>query len=267
MRVVVIGGTGLVGTLLVHRLVDRGHDADAASPTTGVNTITRIGLATALTGADVVVDVSDAPSFDDDAVLEHVLTSGRNLAAAEATAGVGHHVALSVVGADRLTASGYLRAKLAQEALVRAAGIPFTILRSTHSFELLRSVADAATDGDVVRISPALVQPVAAEDIAATLAGIGAARPTGATEELGGPEAMPLVDLVARVLAAQHDTRPRRRHARRALLRVTARRRHPPAGPPRPARGDPTRRVAGAARPELAGLSSLCVTSQVAGDL
>jgi uncharacterized protein YbjT (DUF2867 family) len=207
MRVVVIGGTGLIGTKLVHLLQRRGHEAVAATPTTGVNTITGIGLAAALSGAGVVVDVADAPSFDDDAVLEHFLTSGRNLAHAEATAGVAHHVALSVVGAERLPHSGYLRAKVAQEALVRAEGIPYTILRSTQSFELVRTVADAATDGDVVRMSPALVQPVAADDIAGTLADIAEAAPVGATAELAGPAPLRLVDVVAKVLQAQHDAR------------------------------------------------------------
>ena len=207
MRIVVIGGTGLIGTKLVRALQGRGHDVVAASPTTGVNTITRIGLATALAGARVVVDVADAPSFDDDAVLEYFVTSGRNLASAEATAGVSHHVALTVVGADRLPHNGYMRAKVAQEALVRAEGIPYTILRSTQSFELMRTVADAATDGGVVRISPALVQPVAAEDIADTLADVATAAPADGIEELAGPGPIGLADLVAQFLRAQHDAR------------------------------------------------------------
>ena len=207
MRIVVIGGTGLIGTKLVRALQGRGHDVLAASPTTGVNTVTRIGLATALDGARVVVDVADAPSFDDDAVLEYFVTSGRNLASAEATAGVSHHVALTVVGADRLPHNGYMRAKVAQEALVRAEGIPYTILRSTQSFELMRTVADAATDGGVVRISPALVQPVAAEDIADALADVATAAPADGIEELAGPGPIGLADLVAQFLRAQHDAR------------------------------------------------------------
>jgi uncharacterized protein YbjT (DUF2867 family) len=207
VRAIVIGGTGLIGTALVRLLQARGHEVVAASPTTGVNTITGIGLAGALAGGHVVVDVADAPSFDDDAVLEHFLTSGRNLGHAEAIAGVVHHIVLSVVGAERLPHSGYLRAKIAQEALVRAEGIPYTILRSTQSFELLRTVADAATDGEVVRISPALVQPVAAGDIAVALADIAEAAPVGATAELAGPEPLRLVDVVTRFLSAQHDDR------------------------------------------------------------
>jgi uncharacterized protein YbjT (DUF2867 family) len=207
MRIVVIGGTGLIGSKLVQQLQDHGHEAVAASPTTGVNTITGVGLTRALAGAQVVVDVADAPSFADDAVLEHFMTSGRNLASAEARLGVTHHIALSVVGADRLQHSGYMRAKVAQEALVRAEGIPYTILRSTQSFELMRTVADAATEGNVVRLSPGLVQPVAAQDIARALTDIADSTPANDTEELAGPDAMRLVDLVERILRAQHDTR------------------------------------------------------------
>ena len=207
MRIVVIGGTGLIGGKLVRLLQHGGHDVVAASPTTGVNTITRIGLATALDGADVVVDTADAPSFDDDAVLDYFTTSGRHLASAEAGAGVSHHVALSVVGVDRLPDSAYLRAKVVQEGLVRAAGIPYTILRSTQSFELLRWAADAATDGDVVRLSPALVQPIAAQDIAAALLDIATSAPAGCSVEVAGPETMRLATLAEQILRAQHDTR------------------------------------------------------------
>jgi uncharacterized protein YbjT (DUF2867 family) len=207
LRIVVIGGTGLIGTRVATRLRADGHDVVAASRTTGVNTVTRIGLAGALAGADVVVDVADAPSFDDDAIVEYFLTSGHNLARAEAAAGVGHHVALSVVGADRLPRSGYMRAKVAQEALVRDQGIPFTIVRSTQSFELMRTVADAATIGDVVRVSPALVQPTAADDIAAALADVAGGAPAHDVTELAGPDRVALVDLVARILHAQHDAR------------------------------------------------------------
>jgi uncharacterized protein YbjT (DUF2867 family) len=191
----------------VRALRASGHDVVAASPTTGVNTITRIGLATALAGAQVVVDVADAPSFDDEAVRDYFVTSGRNLASAEATAGVSHHVALTVVGADRLPHNGYMRAKVAQEALVRADGIPYTILRSTQSFELMRAVADAATDGTVVRVSPALVQPVAAQDIADALADLTQRPPADGVEELAGPHPLRLADLVASILRAQRDTR------------------------------------------------------------
>jgi uncharacterized protein YbjT (DUF2867 family) len=207
MRVVVIGGTGLVGHKLVRCLAASGHDALPASPTTGVNTVTRIGLQPALAEAQVVVDVGDAPSFDGDAALEYFVTSGHNLADAERAAGVAHHILLSVVGADRLTNNGYMRAKIAQEALARSAGVPCTILRSTQSFELMRTVVDAATDGDVVRLSPALAQPIAASDIAAALAELVDRSPTTATCEVAGPQPVRLVDLAAAVLSAQHDSR------------------------------------------------------------
>ena len=206
MRVVVIGGTGLIGRQLVRTLDARGHSTLAASPTTGVNTVTRIGLEAAVSGADAVVDVGDAPSFDDDAVLEHFMISGRNLATAELAAGVALHIALSVVGAERLPNSGYMRAKLAQEAVARSAAVPCTILRSTQSFELLRSVADAATDHDVVRISPALVQPIATSDIAEELANLVEQSPDVA-REVAGPCPIRLVDLVGEVLCAQRDAR------------------------------------------------------------
>ena len=240
MRIVVIGGTGLIGTKLVRALQGGGHDVVAASPTTGVSTITRIGLATALAGARVVVDVADAPSFDDEAVLEYFLTSGRNLASAEAAAGVAHHVALTVVGADRLPHNGYMRAKVAQEALVRAEGIPYTILRSTQSFELMRTVADAATDGNVVRIAPALVQPVAAHDIAAALADVATAAPADGIEELAGPD-----PLRPRRPRRRDPARPARRppgrgHAGRPVLRIAPGRRDARAAPARPARTDHT---------------------------
>jgi uncharacterized protein YbjT (DUF2867 family) len=207
MKVVVVGGTGLVGRSVVRQLADRGHEAVAASPTTGVNTVTGVGLAAALAGADVVIDVSDAPSFDDDAVLEYFQTSSRNLADAEAHAGVGHHVALSIVGAERLPNSGYMRAKVAQEAMVRALGVPYTIVRSTQSFELMRTVADAATVDGAVVISPALVQPVAAQDIASTLADVAGGAAAERTVELAGPDRLGLAALVARILRAQQDGR------------------------------------------------------------
>jgi uncharacterized protein YbjT (DUF2867 family) len=207
MRVVVIGGTGLVGHMLVRHLTDRGHDAVPASPTTGVNTVTRIGLQPALAGAQVVVDVGDAPSYDGDAALEYFVTSGHNLADAEHAAGVAHHIVLSIIGADRLTNNGYMRAKIAQEATARSTGVPSTILRSTQSFELMRTVVDAATDGDAVRISPALVQPLAADDIAAALAELVDQAPTATTREVAGPEPIRLADLAAAVLCAQNDDR------------------------------------------------------------
>ena len=207
MKIVVIGGTGLVGSRTVRHLREQGHDATAASPTTGVNAVTGIGLAEALHGAQVVIDVSDPPSFDDDAALDYFQISGRNLATAEPHAGVVHHIALSIVGAERLPNNGYMRAKVAEEAMIRSQGLPYTILRSTQSFELMRTVADAATYRDTVRVSPALVQPVAADDIAATLADLADSRPADGTYELAGPERMRLVDLVDQVLRAEHDAR------------------------------------------------------------
>src|SRR4030095_10109687 len=172
MRIVVIGGTGLIGTKLVRNLTERGHDVLAASPNTGVNTITRQGLAEALDGADVVVDVANAPVWEDKAVLEFFQTSGRNLLAAEAAAGVRHHVALSIVGSERLPDNGYFRAKVAQERLIKASGIPYTILRATQFFEFVRGIAQAATVGEEIRLSPALIQPIASEDVAAALADV-----------------------------------------------------------------------------------------------
>src|SRR5438132_5116072 len=175
MKIVVIGGTGLIGTKLVNNLRQRGHEVVAASPSSGVNTITGEGLAKALTGAQVVVDVANSPSWEDTAVLDFFETSGRNLLAAEVAAGVGHHVALSVVGTDRLLASGYFRAKMAQENLIKASKIPFTIVRSTQFFEFVSGIAQSATEGQTVRLSPALVQPVVSDDVAAALADVAAA--------------------------------------------------------------------------------------------
>jgi uncharacterized protein YbjT (DUF2867 family) len=207
MKIVVIGGTGLIGRTVVRRLDERGHVAVAASPTTGVNTVTKIGLMDALGGADVVIDLADSPSFAADAALEYFERSTHNLLRAEELSGVGHHIGLSIVGADRLPHSGYMRAKLAQEELVRVAGIPFTVLHSTQSFEAMRPVADGATSGEIVRVSPALVQPVAAADNAAALVELAERPPRDATCEVAGPEALRFVDVVAQVLAAQRDPR------------------------------------------------------------
>src|SRR5881409_2372326 len=170
MKIVIIGGTGLIGKKLVNKLNQLGHEVVAASPTSGVNTITGEGLAKALAGAQVVVDVANAPSFEDTAVLKFFETSGRNLLAAEAAAGVGHHVALSVVGTDRLLASGYFRAKMAQENLIKASRIPYTILRSTQFFEFVGGIAQSATEGQTVRLPPVLMQPIASDDVAAVMA-------------------------------------------------------------------------------------------------
>jgi uncharacterized protein YbjT (DUF2867 family) len=207
MKIVVIGGSGLIGSNLVHRLRQQGHEVVAASPKSGVNTITGEGLAAALAGAEVVVDVANSPSFADKAVLDFFQTSGRNLLAAEAVAGTRHHLALSVVGADRLPESGYLRAKLAQETLIKASGIPYTILRATQFFEFIGPIADAAAVGNAIRLSPALLQPIAADDVAAALAELAAGAPLNATVEVAGPEASPLDKLARTLLVARGDRR------------------------------------------------------------
>lgn len=207
MKIVVIGGTGLIGTKLVNKLSQTGHEAVAASPASGINTITGEGLAKALAGAQVVVDVANSPSFEDKAVLEFSETSGRNLLAAEAAAGVGHHIALSVVGTDRLLASGYFRAKMAQENLIKASKIPYTILRSTQFFEFVSAIAQSATDGQTVRLSPALVQPIVSDDVAAALADIAVGKPVNGTVEVAGPERIRLDELVRRYLSANQDAR------------------------------------------------------------
>ena len=207
MKIVVIGGTGLVGTKLVKNLSERGHDALPASPNTGVNTITREGLAKALDGAEVVVDVANAPVWEDKAVLEFFETSGRNLLAAGAASGVRHHVALSIVGSERLPDSGYFRAKVAQESLIKASRTPYTILRATQFFEFVGGIAQSATVGQEIRLSPALIQPIASEDVAAALADVAVAPPVNGTVEVAGPEAMPLDELVRRFLRGTRDTR------------------------------------------------------------
>ena len=207
MKVVVIGGTGLIGSKVVRNLEARGHDVLAASPQSGVDTITGEGVAEAVAGADVVLDVANSPSFADDDVMAFFTTAGRHLLDAEAAAGVGHHVVLSIVGVDRLPDSGYMRAKVAQEEIVAASGVPYTIVRSTQFFEFLRGIADAATEGDTVRVSPATLQPIAAEDVAALVTEAVLAAPVGGTVEIGGPAAVPLSDLVAGVLAADGDPR------------------------------------------------------------
>ena len=207
MKIVVIGGSGLIGTKLVNKLRELGHEVVAASPTSGVNTITGEGLADALAGAQVVVDVANSPSFEDKAVLEFFETSGRNLLAAEAAAGVGHHVALSVVGTDRLLASGYFRAKMAQEKLIKASPIPYTIVRATQFFEFVSGIAQSATDGQTVRLSPAFVQPVVSDDVAAALADVTLGAPVNGTVELAGLERLRLDELVRRFLSANQDAR------------------------------------------------------------
>ena len=207
MKIVVIGGSGLIGSKLVKKLREDGHDPLAASPDSGVDTITGEGLAEALEGAHAVVDVANAPAFEDAAVLEFFQTSSRNLVAAETAAGVRHHVVLSVVGTDRLPESGYFRAKVAQEELVKAATVPYTIVRATQFFEFIGRIADSNTDGDTVRLAPVLVQPEAADDVAAALADVAVNPPVNGTVELAGPEAFRLDELARRVLSANNDRR------------------------------------------------------------
>src|SRR3954452_18699834 len=207
MKIVVIGGSGLIGKKVVTSLRQRGHEVVAASPSSGVNTLTGEGLAKALAGAQVVVDVANSPSFEDRAVLEFFETSGRNLLAAEEAAGVGHHVALSVVGADRLPDSGYLRAKVAQENLIKASKIPYTIVRSTQFFDFAGGIAQSATEGKTVRLPPALMQPIVSDDVAAALADVAVGEPRNGTIELAGPEPIRMDDLVRRFLTAKGDAR------------------------------------------------------------
>lgn len=207
MKIVVIGGSGLIGTKLVKSLRQRGHEVVAASPSSGVNTITGEGLAQTLKGAQVVVDVANSPSFEDKAVLEFFQTSGRNLLAAESAAGVNHHVALSVVGADRIPDSGYLRAKLAQEELIKASRIPHTILRATQFFEFLGAIAQSGTVGQTVRLSPALFQPLASDDVVAALVDVALGDPVNGMIEVAGPEKFHLDELVRRFLRANQDER------------------------------------------------------------
>jgi uncharacterized protein YbjT (DUF2867 family) len=207
MKIVVIGGSGLIGSKLVALLRGRDHEVIAASPASGVNTLTGEGLPEALRGAQVVVDVANSPSFEDQAVLEFFQTSGRNLIAAERTAGVKHHVALSVVGTDRLAESGYFRGKIAQEKLIRESGIPYTIVHSTQFFEFLGSIAQAATEGQQVRLSTAFIQPIAPDDVAAAMADAACGQPANGVVEIAGPERVRLTDLVQRFLTRTHDSR------------------------------------------------------------
>lgn len=207
MKIVVIGGSGLIGSKVVSRLRAGGHDVLAASPASGVNTLTGEGLDQALEGAQVVLDVANSPSFEDKAVLEFFQTSGRNLLAAGRKAGVRHHLALSVVGTDRLAESGYFRAKIAQEALIRESGLPYTIVHSTQFFEFLGSIAQSAMQGDSVHLSPAFVQPIASNDVAAAVAEYTVGAPLNGVVEIAGPERVRLSDLVQRFLAASKDPR------------------------------------------------------------
>ena len=207
MKIVVIGGSGLIGRNVVRRLVAQEHDPVPASPATGVDTITGEGLADVMAGADVVVDVSNAPVWDDDAVMKFFTTSSRNLLAAERDAGVGHHVAVSIIGADRLPDSGYMRAKVAQEAAIKAASVPYTIVRATQFFEFIGGIADSSTEGKTVLLPPALMQPIAADDVAGALADISVGRPLNGMIELAGPEAIRMDELARRFLSAKRDPR------------------------------------------------------------
>ena len=207
MKIVVIGGTGLIGTKVVKNLRDKGHDVVAASPSKGINSVTGEGLAQALAGAQVVVDVANAPSWEDKAVLEFFETSGRNLLAAEAAAGVSHHVALSVVGTDRLLASGYFRAKMAQENLIKASPIPYTIVRATQFFEFVDSIAKFATEGQTVRLPPVLMQPIASDDVAAAMAETALSTPLNGMVDVAGPDPIRQDDLVRLFLSATGDGR------------------------------------------------------------
>jgi uncharacterized protein YbjT (DUF2867 family) len=207
MKIVVIGGTGLIGSKLVATLREHGHDAHAASPNTGVNTVTGEGLSEALLGAPVVVDVSNSPEWEDDAVMRFFQRSSRNLLAAEAAAGVGHHLALSVVGTDRLTESGYFRAKLVQEQLIQGSSIPYSIVHATQFFEFMNGIADAATHDATVRLPPALMQPMAADDVATELARIAVDPPVNRIIEIAGPDQFRLDELVRDLLAMRNDPR------------------------------------------------------------
>src|SRR5438477_2946030 len=205
MKIVIIGGSGLIGKKLVKNLRQRGHEVVAASPSSGVNTVTGEGLAQALAGAAVVCDVANAPSWEDSAVLAFFETSGRNLLASEAAAGVGHHVALSVVGTDRLLASGYFRAKMAQEKLIKASPIPYTIVRATQFFEFVGGIAQSATEGQTIRLPPVLMQPIVSDDVAAVMADAALAEPLNGTVDLAGPEPIRQDDLVRQLLNATRE--------------------------------------------------------------
>ncbi|WP_326682618.1 SDR family oxidoreductase [Streptomyces sp. NBC_01237] len=207
MKVVVIGGTGLIGSKLVAKLEEHDHEAVPAAPSTGVNTLTGEGLAEVLKGAQVVVDVSNSPSFEDDAVMEFFRTSTTNLQKAEADAGVAHHVALSVVGTEHLRESGYFRAKQAQEDLIKASGIPYSIVHATQFFEFMKGIAAEATDGDTVRLAPVRIRPVHSDDVAATVGRTAVGSPVNGLVEVAGPDTFQLDELIRKSLAAKNDPR------------------------------------------------------------
>ncbi|RZB13661.1 SDR family oxidoreductase [Streptomyces sp. F001] len=207
MKVVVIGGTGLIGSKLVGKLNEHGHEAVAAAPNTGVNTLTGEGLAEVLEGASVVVDVSNSPSWEEEAVMNFFRTSTANLLEAEAKAGVAHHVALSVVGTDRLQESGYFRAKQAQEDLIKESGMPYSIVHATQFFEFVKGIADISTEGDTVRLSPAKIQPIYSDDVAAAVGRTAVGTPVNGVVEIAGPDVFQLDELVRTALAAKNDPR------------------------------------------------------------
>ena len=207
MKIVVIGGTGLIGSKVVATLREQGHDAVPASPRLGINTLTGEGLAEVLAGASVVVDVSNAPSFEEAAVLSFFVTSTRNLLAAEAAAGVGHHVALSIVGIDRAPDNGYFQAKLAQEKLIASGPIPYSIVRATQFFEFIDGIADAATTGNEVHIAPVAFQPIAADDVARAVAGVALNAPLNGRVEIAGPEQFRFDEVIRRRLQSRNDAR------------------------------------------------------------
>jgi uncharacterized protein YbjT (DUF2867 family) len=207
MKIVIVGGTGLIGSKTAPILRQKGHEVVAAAPNTGVNTITGEGLKDVLTGTQVVIDLANSPSFEDKAVLEFFETSGRNLHAAEAAASVKHHVALSIVGTDRTPENGYFRAKVAQEKLIRTSGIPYTIIRSTQFLEFLKGIADSSSAGGVVKLPPGLFQPIAADDVAANVADVALAAPRNGIVEIAGPDRAPFTEIIARYLKAVGDRR------------------------------------------------------------
>jgi uncharacterized protein YbjT (DUF2867 family) len=207
MKIVILGGTGLIGSKTAPILRNGGHEVIAASPASGVNSITGEGLDKAMAGAQVVIDLTNSPSFEDKAVLEFFETSGRNIFAAEAAACVGHHVALSIVGTDRTPDNGYFHAKVAQEKLIRASGIPYTIIRATQFMEFLKGIADSGTEGNTVKISSGLFQPIAADDVAPIVAGVAVATPRNGIVEIAGPDRAPFSEIVARYLKALGDPR------------------------------------------------------------
>lgn len=208
MKIIVIGGTGLIGSKVVKKLSDQGHRAIAAVPATGVNALTGEGLAEALTGADVVVDLANSPAFDDKSAIDFFTTAGQNIAAAEQTAGVKHHIALSVVGTEKLQDSGYFRGKFAQEELIRGSGIPYTIVHATQFMEFLRGIGQSAIVDGTVRLPHAFIQPISAEDVADAVTAVALAAPANRTIEIGGPQKYPMDEIVAKVLAFDGDPRP-----------------------------------------------------------